>query len=59
VMEQNTYKMSISVACKKFFGQKEGQTLMQFAEEVRKLTPQDKVEMAGMLSTELGVEVAS
>lgn len=32
-------------ACREFFGIKSGQTLQEFAAELRQLTPEDKAEM--------------
>jgi len=34
--------MSFTAACKDFFGYKPGQTLSEFMNEVRALTPEDK-----------------
>lgn len=47
------------VACKKYFGFSPGQTLNEFKEEVSKLTPADRKEMAEGLSKEFGEEVAA
>ena len=49
--------MTFAVACKKFFGQKEGQTLTKFAEEIKQLTPEDRTEFKVMLSKEFGEEI--
>lgn len=39
---------SFIAACREFFGLKDGQTLQQFAQEIRELTPDDKAEMIQM-----------
>lgn len=49
--------ISFATACKKFFGLREGQSLLQFAQEVRGLTPADRAEMAPMLGAALGCTV--
>ena len=36
------------VACKRFFGQKPGQTLKEFAGELRQLTPADRADLQKM-----------
>lgn len=46
-MEQMTF---IS-ACRKFFGIKDGQTLQQFASEIKELTAQDKLDLIEMFKT--------
>lgn len=51
--------MSFAVACKKFFGLLPEQTVGQFVAEVKALTPEDRREMAPLLSVELGEEVLS
>ena len=45
------------VACQQYFGRKPGQTLQQFAEEAKKLTAEDRAELAPLLAAELGYEV--
>lgn len=45
---------NFSAACKKFFGYMEGQTLTEFGKELGALTPTDKIELATMLSEQLG-----
>ena len=50
-------KVKFTVACKKYFGKKDGQTLLGFAQEIRLLTPEDKTELIPLLSKELGQEV--
>ena len=45
------------VACRKFFGMKPGQTLLEFSHELKALTEEDKKELAGLLSVELGEPV--
>jgi hypothetical protein len=44
-------------ACKEFFGATPSQTAMDFAKEVRELTPADRAELAPMLSEELGAVI--
>lgn len=50
-------KIKFASACMKFFGRKPGESLLEFAGEVKKLTAEDKAEMAPLLSEALGVEV--
>lgn len=47
------------VACKAYFGFAPNQSLLEFKEEVSKLTPADRVELAPMLAAELGKPVAA
>lgn len=49
--------ISFVVAVNRFFGRKDGQTLGEFAVEIRQLTDGDKIHMARMLSEELKEEV--
>jgi hypothetical protein len=49
--------MGLAVACKRFFGFKEGQNITSFAAEVNALSPTEKQEFAVMLSDELGCDV--
>ena len=49
--------MGFVVACSKFFGSKPGQSLLQFAGEVRQLTDKDKEELRPFLEKELGVTI--
>lgn len=49
--------MKFIVACKKFFGLKEDQKLGQFVSEIKKLTTEDKKELAPLLGKELKEEV--
>ncbi len=46
--------MGFATACSKYFGRLPGQTTGEFAEELRALTPEDREEMAPLLSEELG-----
>lgn len=46
------------VVLKNYFGMKEGQTLNEFNEEVKKLTPEDKEELVIGAAKELGYTVA-
>lgn len=47
------------VACKDYFGFAPGQTLLEFKNEVAKLTPKDREELRPMLEKELGYPIAS
>lgn len=47
------------VACKEFFGFASGQTLLEFKEEIAKLTPADRAELAPMLSATIGKPVSA
>lgn len=47
------------IGCKMFFGLKSDQTLAQFAKEVRRLSEDDRNEMAPLLTEALGEEVTS
>ena len=49
--------MSITIAMKRYFGYKQGDKLSDFAKEVRQLTQKDRIELAPLLSKELGEEV--
>ena len=49
--------MTFVVAMRKFFGYRDGHGLSDFAEEIKKLTQQDRVDLAGMLTKEFGEEV--
>ena len=51
-------KMSFVGAAKKFFGYKDGQTLKEFSEELKKLTEQDRKDLTPMLEEALGVEIS-
>lgn len=46
------------VACKQFFGFKDGQTLLEFKQEVAELTPADRADMTPGLEKALGVVIA-
>jgi len=48
---------SFAVACKKFFGTKEGQGLSQFLAEIRQLSPQDVEEIRLELEKHFGEPV--
>lgn len=52
-------RKSFVVACKQYFGFLPGQSLMEFRDEIRKLTPEDREELASMLSEALGELVDS
>jgi hypothetical protein len=45
------------VACKQFFGFKDGQTLLEFKTEVNALTPQDRLDMIPGLESALGIKI--
>jgi len=49
--------MNFPSAAKRFFGLKPGETLQEFAAELKQLTPADKEELCVLLSKELGEEV--
>lgn len=38
-------EMSFMAACMQYFGVREGQTKLQFGQEVKALTPQDRADM--------------
>lgn len=38
-------KLTFMAACKDYFGAKEGQTSMQFAQEIKALTAEDRAEI--------------
>lgn len=44
-------------ACKRFFGMKTGQTLLEFRNEVGALTPADRAEMKPHLEKELVLKI--
>lgn len=48
---------AFAAACKQFCGMKPGETLQQFAAELSALTNDDRRELAGLLSVELGEPV--
>lgn len=49
--------IKLAVALKNYFGTKEGQSLSDFVGEMKMLTPEDKAELAKLLTEELGEEV--
>jgi hypothetical protein len=51
--------VSFVIACKRFFGIREGESLMDFNTEVKALTNADRAEMAPLLGAALGCEVSS
>lgn len=53
---QNMKKKPIAIL-REFFGFQPGQTLSGFMEEVKQLTPTDKMELAQLAAKELGCEV--
>lgn len=48
--------MKFVTACNKFFGRLDGQSLSDFAAELKHLTDADKAEMAPQLAEALGVD---
>ncbi len=50
-------KMKFGAACMRFFGKKPGESLQQFAAELRALTKEDKAELAALLAVALGAEI--
>lgn len=55
--EQNTQPVTFVVACKQFFGLLPGQTLQEFAAELRKLTAEDKTELIKLFA-EIGIDAS-
>ena len=53
-MPDDQKKMGFVPACKQFFGFHPNQTLMGFRDEVHALTPEDRAELAPLLSKEIG-----
>jgi hypothetical protein len=51
-------RKSAVIVLKEFFGFKPGQTLKEFAEEVKGLSDAEKQELAQAAAKELGIEVA-
>ncbi len=51
--------ISFTIACKKFFGQKQGESLADFATELKALTDDDRAEMRTQLQEALGEEVSA
>ena len=49
--------MGFTKAARDYFGLKEGQKLTDFAAELKQLSYEDKVELAPLLSEELGLTV--
>lgn len=49
-------EMNFVGAVRQFFGQKQGQTLQQFGEEIKTLTPQDRADLAAMFETQ-GIKI--
>lgn len=48
--------MKFVIAAMKFFGKKDGETIAQFSEECKALTPEDRTEMAQGLTSALQAE---
>ena len=51
-----TSKMSFIVACKKFFGMKIGQSLTDFANEIKAISDKEKAELTHEFQT-VGIEI--
>ena len=51
-------KMSFLMACKDFFGLKDGQTLTEFGQEVKKLTDADRNDLISEFA-KVGYEITS
>jgi hypothetical protein len=49
-------RMSFVKACRNYFGQLPGQTLQQFAEELKCLSTEDRKELCAMFGT-VGIEI--
>ena len=56
-METKPYQISFMSACVQFFCAKPGQSKVQFGQEVKELTPEDRKELKPMLEAELGLEI--
>lgn len=50
-------KTGFIVACKSYFGFKPDQTLLEFKNEVKELTPKDREDMIPGLEAALGVKI--
>jgi len=51
--------ISLTTAINRYFGRKEGQTLPQFAQELKVLTEKDRMELAEMLTPVMGETVSA
>jgi len=49
--------MSFTAACKQYFGYKQGQTLGEFMNEVKELTPSDRLYFIKLFPS-IGIEIA-
>lgn len=56
-METKPYQISFMSACLQFFGPKPGQSKVQFGQEIKTLTPEDRAELKPMLEAALGLEI--
>lgn len=56
-MDTTTKQSTFMAACREFFGQREGQSAMQFGQELMKLTREDKIEIREGF-VKLGMNVA-
>lgn len=52
-------KVGVVVAINRYFGRKEGQTLQDFATEIRQLTGEDRKELSILIGRELNLEVVA
>ena len=57
IKEQNGTPVSEVKTLMQYFGRKDGQTLAEFNDEVKKLTPENKSELAALAAVELGYVV--
>lgn len=51
--------MSLMSAVRDYFGQKAGQTSIEFAKEYKQLTPEDKLELKNMLEQQQGYTIVA
>lgn len=52
-------KISFVAACKRYFGLKQDQKLLEFQGEIKALTPQDRADLTPLLAAALGVVIES
>jgi hypothetical protein len=57
--ETKMEKLSFMAACKKVFGALSGQTNLQFAQEVRALTEQDRADLTTGFAEHYSIEVTN
>ena len=51
-------KMSFMAACSRYFGKLPGQTLLQFRDEIAKLTPKDRADLTALFPS-VGIEIVA